>query len=411
MAKKFLDNVNNVIRQKTLVNQWRSTDDVTTWFNGLERKETLTFIQFDIVSFYPSISEALLKDAINFARTFLNIEPDEERIILCAKRSLLYNENIPWIKKGGSDFDVTMGSYDGAETCELVGLYMLSKLSKINRVNVGLYRDDGLLVTPASPRQAELIKKKICAIFSEQGLKITAEANMKTVDFLNVTLNLEDGTYSPFNKPNNTPEYVHRLSNHPPSVLKNIPKGVNQRLSSTSSNEEIFEKAAPMFQQALEKSGHNYKLKFDPPKQMKNKARKTSRKRKILWFNPPYSLSVKTNIGKEFLKLIDKCFPKGHPLRKIINRQTVKVSYSTTHNIQKIISGKNAQILKVNKTQETACNCKKDSPCPLDGKCNEKNIIYKATVTQTNRTPKTYRKHINRILEMASCPPAFIQIQ
>ena len=225
-------------------------------------------------------------------------------------------------------------------------------------------------------------------MFSEQGLKITAEANIKTVDFLDATFNLEEGTYSPFNKPNNTPEYVHRLSNHPPSVLKNIPEGVNRRLSSISSNEEIFNKATPIFQQALEKSGHSYKLKFNPPKQTKVPTR--NRKRKIIWFNPPYSLAVKTNIGKEFLKLIDRCFPQGHPLRKIINRQTVKVSYSATHNIQRIISGKNAKILKINKTPGKLCNCRKDSPCPLDGKCQEKNIIYKATVTQTNRTPKTY---------------------
>ena len=205
IAKRLLENVNNVIRKKTELNQWRSTSDVTTWFNRLKRKETLTFIQFDVVNFYPTIHETLLKDSINFARQFLNIGPEDERIILCAKKSLLFNDNSPWVKKGNSDFDVTMGSYDGAETCELVGLFLLSKISQIDRVNSGLYRDDGLLVTPVPPSQAALIKKKICAIFGEHGLKITAEANRKTVDFLDVTFNLESGTYSPYTKPNNTP--------------------------------------------------------------------------------------------------------------------------------------------------------------------------------------------------------------
>ena len=108
-----------------------------------------------------------------------------------------------------------MGSYDGAETCELVGLFMLSKLSEINRVNIGLYRDDGLLVTRVTPRQSELIKKIICAIFGEHGLKITADANLKTVDFLDATFSPEKGTYSPYNKPNNTPTYTSKATTHP----------------------------------------------------------------------------------------------------------------------------------------------------------------------------------------------------
>ena len=42
-------------------------------------------------------------------------------------------------------FDVTMGSYDGAEVCELVGLFILKHLGeKFGKENIGLYRDDGL---------------------------------------------------------------------------------------------------------------------------------------------------------------------------------------------------------------------------------------------------------------------------
>jgi hypothetical protein len=47
-------------------------------------------------------------------------------------------------------FDVTMGSYDGAEICELVGLFILSKLeAKFGKNQVGLYRDDGLAILKA----------------------------------------------------------------------------------------------------------------------------------------------------------------------------------------------------------------------------------------------------------------------
>ena len=55
----------------------------------------------------------------------------------------------------------------------------------------------------------------MCEIFSVQGLQTTAEANLTQVDFLDVTFALDDGSYKPFTKPNNTPQYVHVNSNHP----------------------------------------------------------------------------------------------------------------------------------------------------------------------------------------------------
>ena len=47
----------------------------------------------------------------------------------------------------GNLFDVTMGAYDVVKVCELVGIFMLSLLSKhINKNQIGLYRDDGLAI-------------------------------------------------------------------------------------------------------------------------------------------------------------------------------------------------------------------------------------------------------------------------
>ena len=118
---------------------------------------------------------------------------------------------------------------------------------------------------------------------------------------------------------------VHSHSNHPPIVTRNIPAGVNKRLSSISSDEKMFETAAPIYREALAKSGYDFELKFDPDA---SKTRKKTRNRKqnILWYNPPYNSSVKSNIGSDFLKLLDRCFPHGHPIRTLLNRNTVKVS-------------------------------------------------------------------------------------
>ncbi|XP_022777694.1 loricrin-like [Stylophora pistillata] len=117
-----------------------------------------------------------------------------------------------------------MGGYDGAETCELVGNSLLSQLKDLN-INVGLYRDDGLAITNATPRDTENIKRKICRIFNNNGLRITIEANKQIIDFLDVTFNLNRSTYQPFTKPNTSLQYVHRESNHPPTTTKNIPAG------------------------------------------------------------------------------------------------------------------------------------------------------------------------------------------
>ena len=136
-------------------------------------------------------------------------------------RKKLHLKHLPWQKKGNTTFDVTMGSYDGAETCELVGSFLLSQLQDLN-INVGLYRDDGLAITNTTPRDTENIKKEICRIFNNNGLRITIEANKQIINFLDVTFNLNRSTYQPFTKPNTSLQYVHRESNHPPITINNI---------------------------------------------------------------------------------------------------------------------------------------------------------------------------------------------
>ena len=144
-----------------------------------------TFICFDVVEFYPSISEALLNRALDFVSQHVNISATGRQIIINAKHSLLFSNGQPWTKRNSNSlFDVTMGSYDGAETCELVGSYLLSQLKKIPGVEIGLYRDDGLAVLQQTPRATERIKKEICHIFRKCDLKITIEGNKKVVNSL-----------------------------------------------------------------------------------------------------------------------------------------------------------------------------------------------------------------------------------
>lgn len=393
ISKQILEKINYSIKQTTKLNQWKNTNEVIQWFNKIDNKSSYSFICFDIVEFYPSISKELLTKALDFAANYYTITEQEKSIIIHTKKSLLYDNQTPWCKKNTTNFDVTMGSYDGAETCELIGLYILSQLQHLD-INVGLYRDDGLAVCRKPPRQIEQIKKEMCKIFNSNNLKITIEANLKSVNFLDVTIDLRTGTCSPYMKPNNTPLYVHKDSNHPPSIIRNLPPNINRRLSSISSNKDIFNNAKKEYQAALNQSGYNYNLDYDPPASTNNNSNnKRSRKRNITWFNPPYSNNVKTNIGRRFLTLIDKCFPPSHHLSKLINRNNIKVSYSCMPNIGQIISSHNRKILKtINPPEDKpSCNCRNPALCPLDGKCLTPCIIYQATVKQEdNNKQETY---------------------
>ena len=94
-------------------------------------------------------------------------------------------------KKDNSSFDVTIGRFDGAETCEIVRLYLLDKLSNLfGKENVGIYRDDGLAainncIGPVLGRA----RKSIINLFKREGLNITIETNLVETDFLDVTFN------------------------------------------------------------------------------------------------------------------------------------------------------------------------------------------------------------------------------
>ena len=210
-------------------------------------------------------------------------------------------------KASSNLFDVTMGSYDGAKMCKLVGTFVLHNIKEKYGNNFGLYRDGGLGISNALPHQVEIIKKDLCKIFKKYGLKITIEANKKIVNFLDVTLNLSNGIYLPYTKPNIISLYIKKKSNHPPQTIKNIPLSINKCLSEISCDEASFNKAAPLYQKAFDASRYKHCLKFLMPSasQPSNPDRK-NRHRNIIRYNPPYSKNVATSLGKSFLKILDE---------------------------------------------------------------------------------------------------------
>ena len=177
--------------------------------------------------------------------------------------------------------------------------------------------------------------------------------------------------------------------------LENIPKGINKRLSTISATKEIFDRFAPIYQDALDKSGHKYKLCFEQSDGQSDEPARNSKKRKrsIIWFNPPYSRAVTTNVGRLFLEAMDKHFPPGNPLHKIFNRNSVKMSYRCTPNLDSRIKGHNCKILKASQGAEVVqkdCNCQVKDSCPVGGHCLQKGVIYQATVSRGDQKTDTY---------------------
>ena len=276
-----------------------------------------------------------------------------------------------------------MGAYDGAEICELVGLYLLDKLSHITgKLNTGLYRDDGLaFLRNASGPDTKKLRKKLIKLFKDNGLQITIDANLIETDFLDVTLNSNSGKYWPCRKPNNRPLYIHSKSNHPPSIKCQLPKMVEKRLADISCDQQEFQKAAPIYVEALKNSGFTDAIDYYNVKDKK----KRPRKRNIVWFNSPFSHHVSTNIGRDFLKLLDKHFPPNHRLRKICKRSTIKISYSCMPNMEAIISRHNKRLTNHNVTEQQptarTCFCRQKNDCPLNGRCLERSLAYSASVS------------------------------
>ena len=194
ISKAILGNINNRLCISLNINEWKNTTSIIEWLKRIEQKHLYKFIIFDIKDFYPSIQEELLNKRLRFAQEYINITSKDTEIIYNARKSLLFDKEDTWMKKQSGLFGVTMGTYDGAEVCKLVGTYMLSLISKkYYKKDFRFYRDDGLgVVKNKSGPGTEKIRKNIQKIFKENKSDIAIQCNMKIVHYLDVSLNLNN---------------------------------------------------------------------------------------------------------------------------------------------------------------------------------------------------------------------------
>ena len=156
-------------------------------------------------------------------------------------------------------------------------------------------------------------------MFRSNNLQISIDVNKKVIDFLNVTPDLRYDTYKPYRKSNNTITYIHKKSNNT-SIRKNLSKSIKNRLTTNSKNEDIFNKARPIYLEALKRGRFDQPVQFNrrTKSEKSDKESSTKRKRRVTWFNPPFNNSVAIDKAKHFLALVDK------KLSKTINRNMLK---------------------------------------------------------------------------------------
>ena len=189
------------------------------------------------------------------------MNPNDIDIILHSKKNFHFLDETPRIKRENHDFDVSMGSWDGAECSKLVGLYVLNQIELvIPHTNVGLCRDDGIGVVDLHGPDVERLRKKITKLFQDNSLKITVEANIKITTFLDVCFNLVNGTFKPYRKYNNKPSYINLQSNHPLTMAKLLPEMISKKLSTLSSSDETFDNELPIYSDELRHAGYNQQL-------------------------------------------------------------------------------------------------------------------------------------------------------
>ena len=194
---------------------------------------------------------------------------------------------------------------------------------------------------------------------------------------------MKNSNYKPYRKPDNEILYIHKDPNHPPSILKQIPTSIEKRIFTLSSNETIFNESKEIYQKVLEKSAYRQTLKYHPANENVSSS-KRNKKGNVIWFNPPFSVNVKTKVGNYFQNLIRKHFPPRHKFNKLFNRNTIKISYNRMPNIKAEIHKDNKKTLEeaqLNHPDTQLCNCTNKKQCPLNGQCLTESIVYQANIT------------------------------
>ena len=155
-------------------------------------------------------------------------------------------------------------------------------------------------------------------------------------------------------------------SYHAKLIRKGISLMINNRLFKLSSNKKILNSIKKNYDDVLSLSRHN-KLKGCDKNNLNSISIIIKKLRRIIFFNLPFCNSVKTKLGKRFLKLVCLHFPENNRFLKIFNKNTIKISYSCLPNMRNIINSNNKKILEAENKTKLTCNCRNKTNYPFNG--------------------------------------------
>ncbi|XP_014780823.1 GATA zinc finger domain-containing protein 14-like [Octopus bimaculoides] len=249
-----------------------------------------------------------------------------------------------------------------------------------------------------STKNLYLILKKI------NGLSITIINEYRRVNFLNATFDLDTGLHEPFHKPNENLKYINIGSNHPPSKMLTTSRKPNNY----KSNIKNLDNRIPKHKIRLTKSKHiriNHELKKSynrqqikrlPPQNLvaassthTNRPNQKFKNHDVLWYNPVWNSNNSSNIAKQCLTALDRCFSKNGVYNKIFKRHTIKLSYANSsldHHIHRINNRKLRRRIVGNPNNFLDMNHNSYDP-PKDN-------VYNSNYT-TNQQSNTYNIHDN----------------
>ena len=107
-----------------------------------------------------------------------------------------------------------MGSGDGAELCEFIDLLIIYQITEVEKIiykaKIGAFCDDYLAIPGKSKKENEKLKKFLIKVFRKYSLEIEIELNLTEVNYLELSMNLENGRYKPYCTSNAKTVYVNR---------------------------------------------------------------------------------------------------------------------------------------------------------------------------------------------------------
>ena len=188
-------------------------------------------------------------------------------IVNHVRKSLLFDDSDALVKKDRNPlFDVSMGSFNSTEVCELVGFYLLNKVKALlGSRNACLFRDDGLAILhKGNGLKVGRLRKDIINLFKERRLAIKIDTSLIETDFSDLFLNLNTEKYFSFKKLNITLLYIH--SKIQPLIVNYKAIAINgQQKHFKLSDETEFNKPKITYEVTIKNSGYQRTRKFEKP--------------------------------------------------------------------------------------------------------------------------------------------------